>query len=775
LWILIILVWCVSPVQGKPSSQGGVITGQVSDSLDNEPLSGASVALVDHYSGTIADDNGRFILRKLTPGIYRLQISQVGYETAIVDSLVLLSGDTLRITCRLNRKPIKLSNITVAPGTYGIMEQTPTTSTGMTRDHIETIPHFGEDLYRAIKRLPGISSGEYSTRFKVRGGNYDEVLVTLDGLRLYEPFHLKDVDGGALSIIDIGAVDDVEIMTGGFGANYGDAMSGVLTIDSRRPRHDDPRYTAGLSLFNARLLADGFYADGRGEWLVAARRGYFDLALQLAGEDDDISPVYYDLFAKTRYQISGNHILSVHALHAGDRLEYFYTDNDADSLFADWNNSYLWATLHSQLGKRISVFNLVGAGYFDHERHGQGYNESYGYALYRIRDAEDCHMAAARSDWQWDLSDKILLSWGGEYHYLGADFDYLEERLYNRGAFIDTTHVFLERSGRRYAAYLTGRRRFKEALTLELGGRYDHATHTGGEHLSPRANVSYELSSNTSLRLGWGYFYQSQEVSDLEVPDGDTLYSPDERAEHFVAGCQWEPRPGYMLRFEAYYKRYHNPRSEFRNLYENLHMFPEAEWDRVYVTRSAARARGVELFFSRDNGGKLAWWLSYAYARAEDDIEQVNYNGSIQDYGQTVPSLQDQEHTLHLDLAYRPTGRWQINLAFAYHTGWPYSSRSLIVQTDQYGRPYAYRTQPQYWDSRVDYYQRIDIRVNRHFNLSRGRLTAFAELINVFDRDNLRCYYTDMECANHECYLVMKPQYWFGRLPSFGITYSWDF
>jgi outer membrane receptor protein involved in Fe transport len=163
------------------------------------------------------------------------------------------------------------------------------------------MPHAADDLYRAVKRLPGAAGGDFSAKFNVRGGEQDEVLVILDGLELVEPFHLKDFQS-VFSIIDAEAVGGVDFLTGGFPAEYGDRMSGVLDISVSTPA-GPPTTSVGVGTMNGRLLSTGSFHGDDGQWVVSGRAWYPDAVVD---SPDEILADYYDLLAKVQYRF-GSH------------------------------------------------------------------------------------------------------------------------------------------------------------------------------------------------------------------------------------------------------------------------------------------------------------------------------------------------------------------------------------------------------------------------------------------------------------------------------------
>lgn len=131
-----------------------------------------------------------------------------------------------------------LDEVVVTPSHLRMLREEPEHRQFLSRDEVERMPHAADDLYRAVKRLPGKAGGDYSAAFSVRGGLAEELLVFLDGVELYEPFHFKDFQS-AFSIIDSAAIGGVDLLTGGYPAQYGDKMSGVMDIDVASPDGTD--------------------------------------------------------------------------------------------------------------------------------------------------------------------------------------------------------------------------------------------------------------------------------------------------------------------------------------------------------------------------------------------------------------------------------------------------------------------------------------------------------------------------------------------------------
>ncbi|MYH83223.1 TonB-dependent receptor plug domain-containing protein [Candidatus Poribacteria bacterium] len=197
-------------------------------------------------------------------------------------------------------EPVQLEKIVVTPGRFTIYDGA-SSRISLSKQEIERFPLIDNDVMRAAHLFPGVVSSDYSARFSVRGGEKDNVSVRLDGMELYNPYHLQDF-GGAVSLVGLGLIQRTELLMGGFPAEYGEKMSGVFDITTKTINADKISANFGLDLINATAMVEGPLSK-KGGWLFSARRGYVDLILALMNADEKYKPQYADVYGKLTYQL----------------------------------------------------------------------------------------------------------------------------------------------------------------------------------------------------------------------------------------------------------------------------------------------------------------------------------------------------------------------------------------------------------------------------------------------------------------------------------------
>ena len=243
-------------------SLSGQIAGQVIDKKTGEPLQGVNIIIRNTSFGTASDYDGYFLIQKIPAGTYSLEASMVGYYQENRDSISVNATRPVHINFELNERIYRLKELIVTPGYFSLMETEPKSSSALGSADLQHFPQLGEDIYRAVSRLPGLSSNDFSAKFYVRGGDQDEVLIFLDGMELLNPFHLKDF-GGSLSVIDVKIIREIDMITGAFPAEYGNRLSGVFNMSTRTPSAEKSKTSLALSFMNARFLSEGSLKKGK--------------------------------------------------------------------------------------------------------------------------------------------------------------------------------------------------------------------------------------------------------------------------------------------------------------------------------------------------------------------------------------------------------------------------------------------------------------------------------------------------------------------------------
>ena len=668
----------------------------------------------------------------------------------------------------VDHDPLELEQLTVSASRYILWSNSQFL---VDQRAIQALPDLGEDPVRAAQRLPGAAAGGLSSRVHFRGGEHNETAIYLNGLKLLDPFHIRDYHS-IFSTIDARAISGVEAYTGGFPADYGDRMSGVLLFDTREP--EEPLQTElGLSVYNTSLFNSGFSADGKVDWLVSARDSNLDLVLS----DDLGKPDYFDVFAELGVNLSDDHRIAVNALYSDDQVVVI-TESDPAELersVSDTQNEHLWVSLEDQWSPQLSSLTVLSYASLDNRRDAEVNDPERMIAA--VADLRDAGIHGLQQEWLYSGFDDHVLRWGFELRRERAHYDYSSAAAYT--GFYEyypgienpaVSRILSGPQGHGYALYLSDRWQATAATGLQIGLRWDRQTWTEPQfsaQLSPRISLLHAFDPATEVRLTWGRYHQSQGAHELQVEDGLREFFTPQRADHWIAGIQHRFAGIYRLRAEAYLKDYDDLRPRFENLFDPLALIPELAPDRVRLEPQSARARGVELTLEYRGEDALEWWATYAWSRATDSID-----------GRTEPRSWDQRHAVQAGLAWRP-GPWEIGLALSVHSGWPTTAMSFEViageepdeeepDEDIYLPVPGPRNAAQ-----LGTFAQVDFRVSREFAVRRGRLSAFFEVTNATNRDNPCCLDYDIdENPDGEIFLDTTIDHWLPLIPAVGLLWT---
>ena len=288
------LVLLLPAMQG--AAQHAFVEGSVRDP-DAQALEYVNIAVEGTSTGTTTAPDGSFRLRVPANTDIRLLVSYLGFEPRSI-SLNLPPGETRRL------------NIVLEPATTALPDVEVTDrqilSTDITRLDprlTAVLPGPTGGVEGLIKTLPGVSStSELSSQYSVRGGNFDENLVYVNGIEIYRPFLVRSGQQEGLSFVNSDLVERISFSAGGFDARYGDKMSSVLDIEYKKPERFAG--SASMSLLEGSLHLEGRAADGRLGYLMGLRHKSNQYLLGTLDTQGDYRPAFSDFQALITYDIN---------------------------------------------------------------------------------------------------------------------------------------------------------------------------------------------------------------------------------------------------------------------------------------------------------------------------------------------------------------------------------------------------------------------------------------------------------------------------------------
>lgn len=758
------------------------ISGYVEDKESGEKLISASIYIDSTYTGTSANVYGFYSLT-LDKGVYPIVYSYAGYNPMRLN--INLNKDTV-INIKLDPNN-QLKAVEITAKAEKIENNTQMSVVKVPIKSIKNLPAIlGEtDVLKVLQLMPGVQSGtEASSGLYVRGGGPDQNLILLDGAPLYNVSHLF----GFFSVFNADAINNLELIKGGFPARYGGRLSSVLEINMKEGNMKKFHGSGTIGSLSSKLTLEGPIIKDKMSFIVSGRRTYADLIIQpimrIDNEYASQGYFFHDINAKLNYKISNK-----------DRV-YISTYLGKDDFYNDikpYEYLYDGVMYSRETTSGFNWGNKLGVLRWNHIFNKKLFaNTSLTYSEYEY--------VSEASEKNSEVKGDSVVETNNAYKYFSGindfaakiDFDYLPNpNHYVKFGISNTYHVF-HPGATNFVAFQTGtididsiagnkdvnanelavyveddwkiNSKFKANLGLHyssflVDGKYYHS-------LQPRIALRYLLPGKWALKSSYASMTQYVHLltnstmglpTDLWVPT-TPLIEP-ERSHQFALGIGKTLRGMYNLSVEGYYKSMNNI-IEYKDGASFLGSSSEWE-DKVEIGKGWSY--GAEVLLQKDFG-RLSGWLGYTWSKTERQFDNLN-NGEV------FPYKYDRRHDFSIALTYEIDSIWSVSGTWVYGTGNAVTLATVRYKTlnNVYGYVQEVETFNDKNGFRMADYHRFDIGFKRTKEKKWGNIIWNFGVYNVYNRKNPFYYYFGYDSYSNR---VLKRVSIFPFLPSVSLSFE---
>ncbi len=657
----------------------GTFTGKVKDSRTGEPLSGATVKLVDASGGTSTNRSGNFSLNRMMSGTYRILFSYVGYETVEKEIEIKPDGHTAE-EVNLQPEPVDFSPVIVTgnrPNLAGIQQGNP--------HETRSEWHLADEQFDVIRSLSLYSGVQYGLPMQdlhLQGGQTGEHRMRLDGVPMYNPYSF----GQLFSAFSPMAIGDIQLHKAGYGVEEGSQIAGIVELNHESAAEGENRgYLQGDPL-TINLRGDLSSSDDSSYNIMGAfRTNYWDVYQdpvleQSLQEWDYVDPLISNQFVPSEMDLSEfrptqqESSVSFADLHLSGRFEIndhntlgasaYYGHNNVGSAHLaeappqtdyppyfhageeyDWTNimgQLSWDTqvnprlhLTSQLAYSTSRMNHNYRMIIDEQEEVAAFAMSDQLAAFE-RAGVDPENFMQTGD---NMIEHLLLRVDGDYSFNprfsidgGADVNLVASEVDFSEFFFLPTRI--RQNSLISAFYLNANRQLGDNWEVKAGSRFTYTNSHEQIYAEPRASVQYDRADSPigywAGRVSGGLYRQfinQYEISTIGptsvVPSlqvwSHAMTSEIPKAYHLSGSWFNQPASGTTIELEAYHKW--QP-TGYITSYENLIRGVTVERDspEAFMETSAMRSYGAGVRLNQkmfDSRVNLMFGYDYNISKVE--------------------------------------------------------------------------------------------------------------------------------------------------------------
>lgn len=726
------------------SAQNGIISGTIVNSVSNEAIPFATILVTGTSTGTQSDFDGLFKIENLTPGLYSIEVSSVGFKKRTFTDLQVTNVKPLELQIALEEDIQVLDAVVIQSAPNDRTEESPLSLRTIGVNEIKRNPGGNRDISLVIQSLPGVSStASFRNDILIRGGAPNENRFYLDGVEVpnINHFATQGSSGGPVGMINVDFIKEVEFFSGAFPANRGNALSSVFEFQQRDGRSDrwGGSFTVGAS--DLGVIVEGPVSENS-TLVFSARRSYLQFLFDIIGLP--FLPTYNDFQLKYKIKLDQKNEITVIGLGAIDDFE-LNTGADSTAL-----QQYILGNIPVQtqwnytLGVVYKHYRKYGNSTFVASRNMLS-NRAYKYLNNDESNTTNLIFDYSSTEAENKLRYEETMRIGTMKISGGAQYEYA--RYFN-----STYQVLPTSTGYELINYTSNLDMHKWGLfgaisktlldnlvTVSFGIRadannYDVAMENLLDQLSPRLSLSYQFLPKWSFNANAGIYYQLPPYTVLGYRDANNELVNKEnaltyiRSEHLVAGFEYRPSNSTRFTLEGFYKTYSNYPFSIRDSVSlaNLGADFGVIGDEAVSSTSEGRSFGFELLaqqrLTKNFYGILAY--TYVYSQFEDKNNVF------------VPSSWDNRHIIALTGGYKFKKDWELGVKWRFNTGLPYTPYDVAFSSLTYVWDVNRAGVPDYNNLntiRLENTQQLDLRIDKKWFLNKINLNVYADIQNVLN------------------------------------------
>lgn len=715
-------------------AQQAQISGKVVDE-NKLPISDAAIVWKDQTVYTDQEGNFKISIPSNEAVTVTFQYDgKLGYS----QTFNLKNNNRRELYVLLAEDPKQAIELKTAEISFQTNKNKPFQSTTLSAEQMLQGPSLTGGVTDLLKTLPFVNSNtELSSQYMVRGGNYDENLIYVNGIEIYKPQLIRNGEQEGLGFVNPNMTQFVNFSAGGWEAKYGDKMSSVLDIYYKRPKKFEGQLEA--SLMGGSLTLGTGSKNQKFSAIVGARYQNRNLILNTLEGDTNFNPEYYDVQANLNYAI--NKKWNVNFLGTISRSRYEMIPNDRNTYFGTFDNPLLLTVYYN--GKEDDKFgtetgslsftykanpNLdLGIDVFAyHSKEREYYDIQGAYLISEVdaltgsvmqtydvgsqidhaRNNFDALVAGVQHKGKYRINANNDIEWGLKFQQedirdLLSEWQVIDSLGYsvsnpNLGDGMQLNYHVNSKNNlksNRFSGYAQYSSKFMwndAKVMVNVGLRSSYWDYNEETTISPRGQIAVKPDWETDMlfRFATGVYYQPPFYREIRRLDG-TLNQDikSQQSIHFILGNDyeftWMNRP-FKLTTEAYYKILNDLNPYF---VDNVRIRYQAD------NNSKGYAYGIDMRLFGQFVPGIDSWFSASYARAYQNIDnrgdiplptdpRFKLSAFFQDYMDFLPSF-------------------KVNVNLIYASGLPNGS-------PQYTDPYSYT-------SYLQDYKRVDIGFVKEF------------------------------------------------------------